>query len=161
MYIPKICDDLKKLTDEEAKDFIVINFREYFKSSRGNMYSKLSEEQNRREVAKFVYIFLTILDELEKYAEIMQSNSSDICIQHYNVEISNTFDPELQLINTKPMIKNTLKKLLSELKRFKVQKILVLEYKKRNDYKIFHSSIKLMLVIYTLTKDLYLCIKAL
>ena len=55
----------------------------------------------------------------------------------------NIFDAELQLINTKSMIKNKLKELLSEVKKFKVQKILVLEYKERNHYKIFHSSVKL------------------
>ena len=59
----------------------------------------------------------------------MQSNSSDNCVHHYNVEILNLFDPELKLINTKPMIKNKVKKLLSELKKLKVQTILVLEYK--------------------------------
>ena len=42
------------------------------------------------------------------------------------------------------MIKNKLKELLSELKKFKVQTILVLDYKKRNDCKIFHSSTKLI-----------------
>ena len=47
--------------------------------------------------------------------------------------------PELQLVNIKPTIKNKLKDLLNELKKFKVQTILVLEYKKRNDHKIFHS----------------------
>ena len=42
------------------------------------------------------------------------------------------------------MIKNKLKELLSELKKFKVQTILVLDYKKRNDSKIFHSSAKII-----------------
>ena len=41
-------------------------------------------------------------------------------------------------------IKNKLKQLLSELKKFKVQTILVLVYKKRNDRKIFHWSVKLI-----------------
>ena len=41
------------------------------------------------------------------------------------------------------MIKNKLKELLCELKKFKVQKILVLGYKKRNYCKIFRSSAKL------------------
>ena len=41
------------------------------------------------------------------------------------------------------MTKNKLKELLSELKRFKVHTILVLNYKKRN-HKIFHSSAKLI-----------------
>ena len=34
--------------------------------------------------------------------------------------------------------------MLSELKKFKVQKILGLDYKKRNDRKIFHLSVKLI-----------------
>ena len=34
--------------------------------------------------------------------------------------------------------------MLSDLKKFKVQAILVLDYKKRNNCKIFHSSIKLI-----------------
>ena len=50
----------------------------------------------------------------------------------------------MQLINTEPVIKKKLKELLSELKKFKVQIILVLDYKKRNDHKIFHSSPKLI-----------------
>ena len=74
----------------------------------------------------------------------MQSDSSDNCIHCYNVEIRNIFDPELQLIYTKPMIRNKSKELLSGLKKFKVQTILVLDYKKRNDNKIFHSSAKLI-----------------
>ena len=68
----------------------------------------------------------------------MQSNSSDNCVHHCNVEILNIFDLELQLINTKPVIKNKLKGLLSELKKFKVQVIFVLEYKKRSDRKNVH-----------------------
>ena len=54
------------------------------------------------------------------------------------------FDLEVQLINTKPIIKYKLKEFLSELKLFKVQIVLVLEYTKRNDCKIIHSSAKLI-----------------
>ena len=136
LHIPKIDDYLKIFTDEEVTGFVAINFSEYFKSIR--------EEQNLRKVAKSLYIFLTTLDEVEKYVDIMQPKSSDNCIHRYNVEIFVIFDPELQLINTKPTIKNKLKELLSELEKFKVQKILVLNYKKRNDRKIFHSSAKLI-----------------
>ena len=74
----------------------------------------------------------------------MQSNSSDNCVIRYNVEILNIIDPELQLINTKPMIKKKIKELLRALKKFRVQTILILEYKKRNDRKIFHSGVKLI-----------------
>ena len=77
----------------------------------------------------------------------VQSNSSDNCIHRYNVEILNIFDPELQLHNTKTMIKNKLKELLSEFKMLKVQKILVLDYKKRNVSKIFRLSAKLIAIV--------------
>ena len=129
LYIPKIDNYLKTLTDEEVKDSVAINFSEYFRS--------IKQEQNFRKVSKSLYIFLTTPDEVEKY---VQSNSSDNCIHHYNVEISNLFDPELQLINTKSVIRNKLKELLNWLKKFKVQTLLVLAYNKRNDHKIFHSS---------------------
>ena len=56
LYIPKIDDYLKILTDDEVKDFVVINFSEYFKSIR--------EEQNLRKVATSLYIFLTIPNEI-------------------------------------------------------------------------------------------------
>ena len=61
----------------------------------------------------------------------MQSSSFDNCIHHYNVEILNLFDPDLQLINTKLVIKNKLQASLSELKKFKAQTVLVLDYKKK------------------------------
>ena len=124
LYIPKISDYLEILTDEEVKDFVAINFSESIK-----------EEQILRKVAKLLYFFLTTPDEI-------QSNSSDNYIHHHNVKILNLFDPELQLINTKPVIKK--KGLLSELKKFKVQTELVLGYKKRNDHQIFHSCTKLI-----------------
>ena len=54
------------------------------------------------------------------------------------------FDPELQLINTKPMIKNKTKEMLSKLKKFKTRTILFWDYKKRNHQKIFHSISKLI-----------------
>ena len=50
----------------------------------------------------------------------------------------------MQLIKTKSVIKNKLKELLSESKKFKVQPVLVLDYKKRNDHKMFHLSAKLI-----------------
>ena len=74
LYIPKIDDFLEILTDKEVKDFVVINFCEYFKYIR--------EERNLRKAAKWLYIFLTTPDEVEKYVE---SNSSYNCIHHYNL----------------------------------------------------------------------------
>ena len=74
----------------------------------------------------------------------MLTNSADNCVHHYNVKIFNVFYPEMQLIKTKSVIKNKLKELLSESKKFKVQPVLVLDYKKRNDHKMFHLSAKLI-----------------
>ena len=133
LYIPKIDNYLKFLTDEEVIDFVALNYSEYFKS--------MKEEQNLQKAAKLFYIFLTTTAEVEKYE---QSKSSDNCVHRYNVEILDHFDPELQLVNTKPIIKSKLKELLSELKKFKVLTILALDYKIRNDCKIFHSSNKLI-----------------
>ena len=108
------------------------------------MYYKLNEKQNLRKVAESLCNVLTTPNEIKKYAKMVQYNSSDSCVHRYNIEILNLFDPELQLINTKIMIKNKLNKLLNELKKFKVQVILVLKYKKKNDHKNFHSSAKLI-----------------
>ena len=77
LYIQKIDDYLKILTDDEVKDFVALNFGEYFNSTRDKLYSKLIEEQNLRKVAKSLYIFLTTPNEVQIYVEIMQSNSSD------------------------------------------------------------------------------------
>ena len=70
---------------------------------------------------------------------MMQSSSSDNCIFDYNIKILNIFNQELQLINNKPIIKC---KLLSDLINFKLPSILFLEYKNRNNLKIFHWSSK-------------------
>ena len=62
------------MADEEVKDFVAINFSEYFRSIR--------EEKNLRKVAKLLYIFLTTLDKVER---CVQSNMSDNCVHCYNV----------------------------------------------------------------------------
>ena len=97
LYIPKIDDYLKILTSDEIKDFVVINFGEYFKSTRKKMCSKLCEEQNIRKVPEPLYIFLLTPDQVKKYAKIMQSNSSYNCVHCYNIEILNLFYTELTL----------------------------------------------------------------
>ena len=101
------------------------------------MCSKLNKEWNLRKVVESLYIILTTPDDL------LQSSSSDNCVHRKNIEVVNLFHPELQLINTNPMIKNKLKEFLSQLKKFKVQTTLLLKYKNRNEHKIFHSSAKL------------------
>ena len=65
IYIPKINDYLEILTDEEVKDFLDIDFSEYFKS--------ISKELNLRGVTKSLYFFLTTFDKV-------QTNFSDNCI---------------------------------------------------------------------------------
>ena len=117
------------------KDFVVTHFGEYFESTRQKLYCQLNEEKNLRKITESFYSFQTMLDEVKKYVELikkmqetkimMQSCSSDNCVLIYNIKILNLFNPELQLINTKPKIKNKLEDLLRELKRSKVQEILV------------------------------------
>ena len=67
LYIQKIDGYLKILTDDELKDFVVINFREYYESAREKLYAKLSDKQNIRKVAEPFFIFLTTPDKVEKY----------------------------------------------------------------------------------------------
>ena len=55
LYIPKTDDNLKIVTNEQAKDFVGINFSEYFKSIR--------QEENIIKVAKSCCIFLRTPDE--------------------------------------------------------------------------------------------------
>ena len=43
LYIRKINEYLKILIDEEVKDFVAINFSEYFKSAKEKLYSKLNK----------------------------------------------------------------------------------------------------------------------
>ena len=87
LHIPKIGDYLKILTDDEVKDFVVINFVEYSKSMKEILYSNLYELQNIRKIAESLYIFLITPDEVEKYYKMMQSNFSDNCVHRYNIEI--------------------------------------------------------------------------
>ena len=98
---------LKILTNKQVKYFVAINFIEHFKSKR-------------EKVAKSLYIFLTTADGVEIYAKITRSNSCDNYVHHNNTEILNLFNPEPQPIKAKSMVKNKLKELLSELKKFKV-----------------------------------------
>ena len=102
LYIPKVDEYLEILTDEEVKDFAVINFSESIK-----------EERNLRKVAKSFYLFLVTPDEV-------QSNFSDNYIRQYDVKILNLFNPELQLTNAKLVIKSKLEGLLNDLKKFKL-----------------------------------------
>ena len=74
----------------------------------------------------------------------MQSSSSDNCICHYNIKILNLFDPELQLINTKPIIKNKLEELFKGVEKVKSSVNISLRVQEKNDHKIFHSSAKLI-----------------
>ena len=79
MYIPKTDDPY-----EEVKDFVAINFNEYFKSIR--------EEQNLRKVTKLLYVFLKTPDEVEKY---VQSNSSDNFVHQLEYRDSESFSSRI------------------------------------------------------------------
>ena len=102
LYFPNIDDYLKIFTDEEVKDFVAINFSEHFKSTKEKLYSKLNKKVNLKKVAKSLYISL-------KTSDKVRLNIFDCCIHHYDVEISNLFDPESQLKATESAIKNKLK----------------------------------------------------
>ena len=108
LSIPKIDYYLEILTDEKVKDFVVINSSGYLKS--------IKEEQNLIKVSKSFYLFLTTPDE---WGKTVQSNFYDYCINHCNVEVLNLFDPDLQLMNIKPVIKNKFQNFLSALKSLK------------------------------------------
>ena len=56
-----IGDYLKILANDEVKNFVAISFLEYFTSIR--------EEENLRKVAKFLCIFLTTSNEVERYVQ--------------------------------------------------------------------------------------------
>ena len=91
--------------DEEVKDFVLMNFGEYFKSVREKLYWKLSEEKHLRKVAELFYSFLTTPDEVGKYAKliektseakiIIQSSSSYNFVCVYDIKILYLFDPEM------------------------------------------------------------------
>ena len=67
----------------------------------------------------------------------MQSNSSDNFVHCYNVEISNLFSSELQLISTKPLIKKQIKRFAKRVT--KVWNTYI------NGHKISHLSTKLVI----------------
>ena len=69
-------------------------------------------KQNFRKINKSLDIFLTTPDEVDKYAKMMQSNTSDNCLHRYDVMILNLFETKSQLINTKPMIKKKVKRIV-------------------------------------------------
>ena len=68
VYISKVGDYSKILTDDEMNDFVVINLGEYL-----NLWEKNIEEQNLKKVIELFYIFLATPVEVEKYVEMMQS----------------------------------------------------------------------------------------
>ena len=77
MCITKTGEYLKVLTDHEAevKDFVVINFSGYLKSTIEDLYSALSEKENFRKVTESLFC-------------------SDKYVNRYNFEVSNVFDPD-------------------------------------------------------------------
>lgn len=67
LYIPKTADYLKIDTDEEVKDFILINLGEYFKSTREKLYPKLSE---KKVLKKLLNHFIAFEQRLIKWKDI-------------------------------------------------------------------------------------------
>ena len=58
------------------------------------MHSKLNEEQNLSEVAESLYLLLTAPDQVDKFAKIMQSDSSNKYVHCCDIENLNLFVPE-------------------------------------------------------------------
>ena len=71
LYITKISDYLKILTEEEVKDLVLINFGKYFTPTRNILYSKRSEK-NLIKVDESFYSFLPTPNEVEKYVELIE-----------------------------------------------------------------------------------------
>ena len=65
LFIPKIDDYLKILTDNKVKDFVV-----------PVLHSKLCEKKNIRKLVESLYIFLTIPDEVHTI-KFNRCNQSD------------------------------------------------------------------------------------
>ena len=79
---------------------------------------------------------------------MIESNSSNNCAYRYSAEMISTLQHSfypLQLINAEKMMKNKVKKKYSVI--LKVQAILILNYKERNNRKIFQSSAKLIVSV--------------
>ena len=71
---------------------------------------------------------------------------------HYNFEILNSYNPELQLKDTESAIKNKLKQLMTELRGFKFVTTLVLVFKKvesedKTKYGTFYSNSKAEIIV--------------
>ena len=45
LYIPKVAHHLKILADHKMKNFVIIDFGKYFKSTSEKLYSKLRGEK--------------------------------------------------------------------------------------------------------------------
>ena len=113
-YMPKIADYLKIMTDEYIKTCSQ-TFDECFKYIKEKLHSKLGEEKSLRKVEESFLYFLGTPDQVKKYAKLIEkmseaklmtkSSSSNNCVHYFNISILNPFDPELQLINTKPTVK--------------------------------------------------------
>ena len=57
LYMSKIANYLKILTDEKVKDLVLIYFGGYFKSVRENLHSKLSEEKHLEKLLNCFHSF--------------------------------------------------------------------------------------------------------
>ena len=101
LYIPKIADYLKILTDEVVKDFLLIILDEYFKSAKEKIHPKQNEEKNLGKVAGWLYSFLATPCKAEKYVKLIEkvpeaktmirSSSSAYSMRTYNVKIFKSF----------------------------------------------------------------------
>ena len=78
------------------------------------MHFKLAEKNFFRKVGELFYTFVTVPDELENYNELIEKMAKGKIMAKSIFGIF--LHTELQLINTKTVIKNKLKDLLGQLK---------------------------------------------
>ena len=73
LYMPKIADNPKIMTDEEVKDFVMINFGEYWKSAREAFILNQAKEKIFKKLLNS-FMFLTTPDEVKRYVELIEKS---------------------------------------------------------------------------------------
>ena len=86
-----------------------------FESKNEIIHSKLDEETIIRRVDELLYTSLRILGKVEKFDELLdelKTKTTDFwwLQTHYNINILNPFNPQLELINVKSLVQKKKKK---------------------------------------------------
>ena len=84
-----------------------------FESKNEIIHSKLDEETIIRRVDELLYTSLRILGKVEKFDELLdelKTKTTDFwwLWTHYNINILNPFNPQLELINVKSLVQKNI-----------------------------------------------------